>query len=44
LASCITTFSRMFSLAYPAGPEPTGNIASFRSFSYLPILLTWLQE
>jgi DNA-binding transcriptional LysR family regulator len=26
------TFSRMFSLAYPAGPEPTGNIAAFRSF------------
>ncbi len=26
------TFSRMFSLAYPAGPEPTGNSATFRSF------------
>jgi LysR family transcriptional regulator, transcriptional activator of the cysJI operon len=26
------TFSRMFSLAYPAGPEPTGNIAAFRCF------------
>jgi LysR substrate binding domain len=26
------TFSRMFSLAYPAGPEPTGNTAAFRSF------------
>jgi DNA-binding transcriptional LysR family regulator len=26
------TFSRMFSIAYPAGPEPTGNIAAFRSF------------
>src|SRR6266403_2092299 len=25
-------FSRMFSLAYPAGPEPTGNNAAFRSF------------
>jgi DNA-binding transcriptional LysR family regulator len=26
------TFSRMFSLAYPAGPGPTGNSAAFRSF------------
>ncbi len=26
------TLSRMFSLAYPAGPEPTGNSAAFRSF------------
>lgn len=26
------TFSRMFSLAYPAGPQPTGNTAVFRSF------------
>ena len=26
------TFSRMFSLAYPAGPEPTGNTAAFRFF------------
>ena len=26
------TFSRMFSLAYPAGPDPTGNTAAFRSF------------
>ena len=26
------TFSRMFSLAYPAGPELTGNTAAFRSF------------
>jgi len=26
------TFSRMFSLAYPAGPELTGNTAVFRSF------------
>jgi len=26
------TFSRMFSLAYPAGPEPTGNSAPCRSF------------
>ncbi len=26
------TFSRMFSLAYAAGPEPTGNTAAFRSF------------
>jgi hypothetical protein len=26
------TFSRIFSLAYPAGPEPTGNTAAFRSF------------
>ena len=25
-------FCRMFSLAYPAGPEPTGNTAAFRSF------------
>jgi DNA-binding transcriptional LysR family regulator len=24
--------SRMFSLAYPAGPEPTGNAGAFRSF------------
>jgi DNA-binding transcriptional LysR family regulator len=28
------TFSRMFSLAYPAGPEPTGNSAAFRSFLF----------
>jgi DNA-binding transcriptional LysR family regulator len=28
------TFSRMFSLAYPAGPEPTGNVGSFRSFLF----------
>lgn len=26
------TLSRMFSLAFPAGPEPTGNSAAFRSF------------
>jgi DNA-binding transcriptional LysR family regulator len=26
------TFLRMFSLAYPAGPEPTGNSAAFGSF------------
>lgn len=26
------TFSRMFSLGYPAGPEPTGSGAAFRSF------------
>lgn len=26
------TFSRMFSLAYPAGPEPSGNTAAFLSF------------
>jgi LysR family transcriptional regulator, transcriptional activator of the cysJI operon len=26
------TFSRMFSLAYPAGPEPTGTSGAFRSF------------
>jgi hypothetical protein len=26
------TFPRMFSMAYPAGPEPTGNAGSFRSF------------
>lgn len=26
------TLSRMFSVAYPAGPEPTGNSAAFRSF------------
>jgi DNA-binding transcriptional LysR family regulator len=26
------TFSRMFSVACPAGPEPTGNGAAFRSF------------
>jgi len=26
------TLSRMFSLAYPAGPEPIGNTAAFRSF------------
>ena len=25
-------FSRMLSLAYPAGPEPTGNTAAFRSY------------
>ena len=24
--------SRNFSLAYPAGPEPTGNLAAFRGF------------
>jgi hypothetical protein len=24
---------RMFSLAYPAGPEPTGNAAAFRRFT-----------
>jgi LysR family transcriptional regulator, transcriptional activator of the cysJI operon len=28
------TFSRMFSLAYPAGPEPTGNAGAFRSFLF----------
>jgi LysR family transcriptional regulator, transcriptional activator of the cysJI operon len=26
------TLSRMFSIAYPAGPEPTGNASAFRSF------------
>ena len=26
------TFSRMFSMAYPTGPEPIGNAGSFRSF------------
>jgi DNA-binding transcriptional LysR family regulator len=26
------TLSRMFSVAYPVGPEPTGNSAAFRSF------------
>ena len=26
------TFSRMFSLGYPAGPEPNGTSAAFRSF------------
>jgi DNA-binding transcriptional LysR family regulator len=26
------TLSRMFSMAWPAGPEPTGTVAAFRSF------------
>jgi LysR family transcriptional regulator, transcriptional activator of the cysJI operon len=26
------TLSRMFSIAYPAGPEPSGNASAFRSF------------
>jgi DNA-binding transcriptional LysR family regulator len=26
------TLSRMFSMAWPAGPEPTGAVAAFRSF------------
>jgi hypothetical protein len=28
------TFSRMFSLAYQAGPEPIGNAGAFRSFLF----------